>query len=530
MDSNKIKVILVVVLAAFMAVFLGVTAATDKSQAVIWVTLGCTLALIVGLGNRVWILIPTTAALVGMVNAVPGTPSAWYLGVVLGGGMMGLRFLLRSNDFQWRWTWMDSLVFLHGLVLAQAYFRNPTGLSILGGETAGGRAYPEYFLAMVGFYCLSFIRLDADTLRKAILIFLVVSLGDTFLKAISGFFPTLALAVSRVYSNIDYAAAADGMGLGQFELSLDTRFGSLAEISQLVALICLSFHRPITCLLPLYPGRFLAFSISIVAIMFSGFRSGLIRIGMLFVASCLAKRKPIDFAVAALIGIMLLATLAATDQLKSLPFAAQRVLSFLPVNIDERARHDAQSSSEWRFEMWRIVLTQDKYIKNKVLGDGFGFSAVEQTAFYNALAKKGYMSYEENMDYFIAKGSFHGFHVEAIRFTGVVGLIVAMTILVAFAFIAAKQIKHFRGTKLEGYVCIICLPLLVDPLYSFFVYGSYKTGFVKYILVAGILKMIDNVRASEIRASETLPTTEPESIRISSPSGRPAYSSSARTN
>jgi hypothetical protein len=508
MDSNRIKLFIILGLTGFMAVFLGQAAATDQTQALIWVGAGIALATVLGLGRRVWILIPATAGLVGVVNMVPGAPSAWYLGVGMGGGMMFLRFLLRSQDFIWRWTWMDSLIALQVAVLAQAYVRNPTGLSILGGEMAGGRAYIEYMIGIAGFFALSFIKIDAEMLKRTILIFIVVSLGDSLLQAVSGFIPSLAYVVSRVYSNVDYAAAASAMGEGTFEMSMETRFGSLASAAQWVALICLSFHRPITCLMPIYPGRFISFALASVAILFSGFRSGLVKIAMYFIASCAVKRKPLDLMAALLVGLMLLATLAVSDQIRNLPFAVQRVLSFLPVAVDDAARSNAEGSSEWRFEMWRMVLTGDRYIKNKFLGDGFGFSAIEQTAFFNAQAKQGYMSYEENMDYFITKGSFHGFHVEAIRFTGILGLLVATVILVVFAFIANKQIKFFRNTPLEGYICLICIPILIEPVYYWFVFGSYKSGFIKYILIAGILKMIDNVRVLEIQKAKVAQEAE----------------------
>ncbi len=462
------------------------------------VGLGVGLALLVGLGRRVWILIPITGALAGYINAIPGSPSAWYLGVIFGGGMMGLRFLLRSNDFYWRWTWMDTLILLQSLVLLQAYLRNPTGFSILGDDMAGGKPYVEYTMAITGFYVLSFIKLDREILKKTLLIIIAIKIGDSILLGLSGFLPKFAYAVSRIYSNIDYGAAVSAIGEGSLEYGMDTRYGSLATFASALSLLCVAFYRPITCLIPIYPGRFLMFTLALVATFFSGFRSNLIKIGCYFAAACFAKRRPLDLAAAGLAGLLVLFAFVATDQVKQLPHSAQRVLSFLPIEVSAAAKADAAGSSEWRFEMWKIVMTGNKYIKNKFLGDGFGFSAAEQTAYLNTLQNQGYVSRDQNIDYFIAKGSYHGFHVETIRFTGYLGLLVATIILFHFAFTANKQVKYFAKTPIEGYVMFVCIPFLVEPFFSWIIFGSYKNEFVKYILAAAIIKMIDNVRHREI--------------------------------
>ncbi len=54
----------------------------------------------------------------------------------------------------------------------------------------------------------------------------------------------------------------------------------------------------------------------------------------------------------------------------NLPFAAQRTLSFLPGKWDYAAKSEAQGSTEWRVEMWKAMLTGNKYIENKWLAMG----------------------------------------------------------------------------------------------------------------------------------------------------------------
>ena len=504
MDSSKIKAIMIVVVAAIAAIYLGVAAATAQFEAIAWVGGGLFVTLLLALGRHVWALVPVMGVLEGFVNALPGSPSAWYLGVFAAIGVLVTRFTLRSRDFYWRFTWTDALIALQIPVLAQAYLRNPTGFALFGGDIVGGKPYVEYAIAIMGYFCLAFIRTDYQTVTRVIKIMILVMAADSLLKALSGFSPGLALAVGRLYSNVDYAAASSLLeGGSDFDMTVDTRFGSLRDFADFLGLLCMAFYRPITCLLPIYPKQFILFSISLVAMLFSGFRSGLLKLGMYFTAACIVRRKPLDLFWAGIFAFLILSGLLATGELKRMPFSIQRVLSFLPIEVDSAARAEAQGSSDWRFEMWKLALTTDRYISNKILGDGFGFSADEQKAQFDVQARGGYLTKQQNQDLFLTKGSYHGFHVETIRFTGVLGLIIATIILLIFMNLAYRNIRYFEGRHNAKLIMFVCLPFLISPIYYWLVFGSYKSGFVTYILASGILKVLDNVHAQEIASAKS---------------------------
>ena len=175
----------------------------------------------------------------------------------------------------------------------------------------------------------------------------------------------------------------------------------------------------------------------------------------------------------------------------------QRALSFLPFDVSNEVRQAAQNSSDWRFKMWRIVLSSDKYIQNKMLGDGFGYSRAEHEAQMQAMAGTGYYA-GDSIDMFIAKGSYHGWHVEAIRFTGVLGLVIGVILLFGFARSAWKGMVYFRNSEYFGSICYICIPIFIQPFFHIFIFGSYKSSFIELIAMAGIVRLIDNVRANEI--------------------------------
>jgi hypothetical protein len=407
---------------------------------------------------------------------------------------MALRFFLRSDMFQFRWTWLDTFMAFQVIALYQAYVRNPTGLAIFGGGVFGGRSYFDYAVAIAGYFLLANVKTEARIFKKVVVAVIIVNVADDLLRAATNLSGGLARFVARFYGNVDYQGFEGG---SSFTYDLDTRFGGFMNIGLTLCLICFAFRRPLSCALPIPPWPFFLMCLSSIFIFFSGFRSALIRAGCYFIAGSLIRKKPQDIAIAAVAGFLFIFTLGATVGLKDLPMGAQRVLSFLPFEVSSEVRAAAKASSDWRFEMWKIVLTTDRYIQNKMFGDGFGYTKAEHNAQMSALEGKSFYG-GDSIDMFIAKGSYHGWHVEAIRFTGYFGLLVGLCLLFGFAKYAWKAIRHYYNTPYANYVIFICMPFLIEPFFHLFVFGSYKSTFIELISAAGIVRLLDNMRVWEL--------------------------------
>jgi hypothetical protein len=487
-DATKAKFIFITTAAACFALYLGIAAATAQLEAIAWVAGISALVFLLALGRHVWALVPVFAVLGGTLSFVPGYPSPWYAVTPIVTLMLLSRFLMRSKNFRFRFCWMDACLLLQIFVLGQAFMRNPTGLAILGNsDVIGGRPYVDYCMAIFSYFLLATTRTDLSVVRRVIICMITLSLCDELVKGATGFSGTLSRIVGSFYTNVDYAANEAGAAYS-FDIAT-TRFSSLAGLGVVISQVLFSFNRPLLCLLPLNPLRFMTLVLAIAVTLLSGFRSGLIKIACYFVTGTLIRRKPMDLLIGGAFGVLLLAMLIATTGLTALPQAAQRTLSFLPLKVDEGVRESAEGSADWRFEMWRLVLTTDRYIQNKWLGDGFGFSAAELEAQLLSTIKQG--SYRgDSIDMFIAKGSYHGWHVEAIRFTGVLGLIIGLVILFSFARVAWILIRHYRGSSFEPFSVYLCIPFLVEPFFTLFVFGSYKGTFINYIAMSGILRVV----------------------------------------
>lgn len=466
------------------AMFLGQMAVTDPVIVAVIFVIIFGAVLLYTLGKHVWCIIPICAMMKGNLNFLPGNPDPWQMATIIVGGLTALTVLTGTRKIRLRWGWLEIVVALQVVALAQAYLRNPTGLSILGGGVVGGKFYLDYAVAIVAFFLLSIVETTPQVLKKVIYAMVIFGLGDAILKAVASYVPAVGLALWPIYGAGDAVALLAGPGQ-----SLDigeTRLTSLSQLGGIGMLVCCSFWRPMASFHPGKPHRLILWLVSMAAILLSGFRGVLVRGAANFMLGSLVRKKGIDVAIASVGVFLLLVGIIGGGQLRKMPFGLQRALSFMPVDVSPEAREDAMGSSDWRFEMWELALTSDRYIKNKMLGDGFGYSAVELEFATNMLLTQGDFG---GIDTFLAKGSYHGFHVETIRFTGVFGLVLATLALTVFSVKAWRVMKAYRNTPEWGAVIFLCIPLVLALYWYWLVFGSYKNDFPTLIVMAGMLKV-----------------------------------------
>ena len=500
MESSQIKGLFVIVVAAVFAVYLGVAAATESFEAIAWVGGFAALAVILALGRNIWTLIPLGLALQGTINALPGSPPAWALAMVVTLAMLIVRFAMRKRDFVFRFDLLDAAVLLQALVIGQAYARNPSGLMMFGGALAGGKSYFVFAAAIVSYFCIAIVKPDAKIFRWVIIAMIVIMIGDGMIATIADRSAGFASLILRFYSNVNFDVARAGDS--SVDLDFSRGGGGFALLGRAMVLPCFCLVRPIKCLSPFRPVIFTIVAVGSILVLLSGFRSGVAYLFVVFVISAIVRRKIIDVITIGLIGIFGLIILLMSGQVRALPYGVQRVLSVLPIEVSAAARNDAESSTRWRMEMWKLALTTDRYIHNKILGDGFGFSAVEMRVILDAA--EGYTTeMSDSQDQMLAKGSYHGFHVETIRFTGIAGLFAALFLMGVSFRKALRLLHYYRGDSFFPYVVYVCMPFLIYPFWSMLVFGSYRSEFPQVIAMTGLLKMLDNLRYSESEFSKT---------------------------
>jgi O-antigen ligase len=173
-----------------------------------------------------------------------------------------------------------------------------------------------------------------------------------------------------------------------------------------------------------------------------------------------------------------------------LPLPAQRALSFLPADWDRRAVQAAEGSSEWRFLMWHEALTSDRYIRNKWIGDGFGFTA-QELAYQQQLMVRGVQSADQQ-DYYLAVGSYHSGPIETIKRVGYFGLAVLLIVMGVFFKVSVNLVNRTRGTPYFPYAMFVSLPIVILPVMFVFIFGAFQPALTQLLLAGGMLRLIGN--------------------------------------
>jgi hypothetical protein len=187
----------------------------------------------------------------------------------------------------------------------------------------------------------------------------------------------------------------------------------------------------------------------------------------------------------------------------------QRALTFLPGRWDDIATLEAKSSSRWRYEMWAEMLGSNRYIDNKWLGDGFGFT-MRQFAQMQYLAKQGEAGQQET---FMIVGQVHSGPVSAIRYVGYIGCAFFIYILIYMAWHAWTLARRALGTPFETVALFITVPVIMEPFGFVVIFGSYDYSLPEAIFAAGLLKMLRNT----MDRYEALQVTQAEAPDIAAP-------------
>ena len=494
MNQRAIIQIILAVIGIPVLITVGIWTATDPMYAGGAVVLVVGTAVIIQLGRRIWLLIPFFAAFTGPVNFLPGgfAPRDLVVGVVA--VVLPSLWVMKRFPLRVRFGMIEFALFLVLMMLGQAFLRNPTGLAVIGSDSVGGRPYFEIAVSVVAFVILSTQLVSLKNVRLMVLAsfagYMIIACLDTLMVLI----PPLALYAAPFYLTASargaYASYSETyVAVDQVQDAGRIRF--LRAFSIPIMTLVLAFRHPLQLLQPRNIGFLLLASFAGICMLLSGFRSGIAYLGLLGIAAMLLNRKPLHIVMTLILSITLLSTLLVLQgSAFSLPLPAKRALSFLPGAWDSRVTSDAEGSSEWRWEMWETALTSEHYIRNKWVGDGYGFTA-EELAYQGSLGEGGTAA-NTLQEYFLMTGTYHSGPVEAIKRIGYIGLFILFVVMCIFVKEAIAMVNRTRGTPYFPYAMFVALPLVVHPVMFFLIYGAFKGGLITLLIGGGGLRLIGN--------------------------------------
>lgn len=303
---------------------------------------------------------------------LPGRPDLWM-------AMAGLSLLIsivqyildRRHRFLSAPSVTRPLVFLAVVIVVTAACRGGIGLRSFGSELNGGKRYLMILAGIIGYFALISRPIPPKyAARYVVLFFLgyaVTAIGDLgSILPESFYFVYLLFPISQhgynsiLNNSVGPAVAIDRLGgvatasLGVVNALL-ARYG-IREIFASRHVFRLLLFLALICLSTLggFRGNAVIF-VLLFSILF--YFEGLLR----------SRLLPVFALMVILIGALLVGFV------QRLPLNVQRTLSVLRLPVDPIAKADAQSSSEWRKNIWRHVIPQiPRYL---LLGKGLGFNA-----------------------------------------------------------------------------------------------------------------------------------------------------------
>lgn len=133
----------------------------------------------------------------------------------------------------------------------------------------------------------------------------------------------------------------------------------------------------------------------------------------------------------------MLAAVAVVPLAPHLPFAVQRAVAFLPLDISQEAKTDAEASIEWRKKMWSALWV--KVPQYLLLGKGIVITAEDLQVMGNTAFRE---SIDEGEQGLALAGDYHNGILSVLIPFGVWGLITYVWFMAAGLWVLYNNMKH----------------------------------------------------------------------------------------
>jgi hypothetical protein len=485
MDSSKIKTIIIVAVAALIALYLGISAATAQAETLVWVVGTLSVSICLLLDKRVYLIIPLLTSL-ALVLPLPGMFSSGFISQFVFLGFATPLLLLRRLPIRIKFTELEFWMLLLFASVAQAYVRNPVGLDMFGSSSVGAKPYAVFTLSTICAAVLSTLVINPKDLKIWTYLNMAGSIGNFIIGAVGFAVPAIGYYLGATFT-------ADIGGRDNVH-SGASRIAFVRSLSQHLAIWVASRRSPFTaCFSPIWLPLVL-FSFALAAL--SGYRAQLLLVGMTyFIGICYRGGFKSVFA-SSMMGTVGLLLLIIINMVVPLPLNIQRTLTVLPGTWDQSVMDESQQSSDWRVEMWIEALTTEKWIHNKILGDGLGFTKEEfnrmlvydTTARANARSRVGLTEQQES---FLINANYHSGPVHTIRTSGYVGLAIILMAMFRLAVHAHRQIQRCRGTEWYSTALFLGIPIMVTPVFWTTVIGTFEEAAVGVMMGIAVIRLLE---------------------------------------
>jgi hypothetical protein len=507
-SANQIVGWCALLLGLLVAVMIGSAVGSSDMRMVAGVMAAIPVAVIfVKLKTNIWVLIPIGWYLSGRLPWLPLPFTVRDLCIMTVIFFFTLFFATRTLPWRRKLNTLDYLIYINLFYLAIVYARNPAGFWAMQTSVVGGRPYFEIALAFGAFVILSRVQIS-DFIARVFPLFLVIPAWCIgVLDVIGRLLPQAGYALNSFYSGVGSSGVT---GAFQQEERLgETRMTGLLSLGLSSTLLLCAKYNPLTMISPIYPGRFILLMTAFAAIFLSGFRSALLFALVALLLSAILRGRTKDLWTAAGVSVFaLIAIISLQGTVLQLPLTMQRALSWLPGDWNPEVMADAQGSSQWRFEMWGWAWNDNRILRDRVWGQGFGLSLDDMNLIASSMmAGQGGASLLGGSDRetFMIMGTFHSGPLSTVKYIGVVGFCLYYSLMCYMALTAWRLCKRARGTNAFTLSLFVGIPIIYEPFNFVVIFGGLDSNYPQMLFWAGLLNMTNNY-VTQLQAGSVKPS------------------------
>ena len=491
-NANALTSICIASLGLLLAIYVG-SAIGSSEATVVALIIAVIPAFItfVTLKQMIWVLIPIGWFLNSRVGLLPLPLSVQDITIIASMAGFALLVVMRQVPAKIARTALDNIVYLNVAYIIAVFIRHPAGFFVFETERVGGRAYVSVLLALGAYLVLSRATVTPFVAK----IYPLFTLGPLFVSsmmAVAGKLnPSLAPTLAAIYGQAT-TGAEQAVVIGE------QRLVEVQTLGTTIVLALVSVYPPLSLLNPLNLGRVLLLFSGLALIFLSGFRLAIMAAVMFFALSLVLRRQIVGLWILATSLVIIFVTVIAVQisGVVELPFTLQRTLSFLPGDWDPDAKRDAEESTQWRLEMWRWAWEDDRILRDKIWGQGFGLSLadmqIEAATRTSGQAEGSGFTGGMTQEWWLINGAFHNGPLSAIRNVGVIGLLLYLVLIITSVKVACRLCLQAHGTHLFTMALFIAIPILWESVRFIFLYGHYPAAICTSIYWAGLLNLLRN--------------------------------------
>lgn len=491
-SANQVVIWLALLLGLLLAVVIGNAVGSSDMRLVGGVIAAIPVAVIfVKLKTNIWILLPIGWYLTGRLPWLPVPFTVRDLCFMVVIFFFALFYTTRALPWRRKVNTLDYLVYINLFYLITVYARNPAGFWAMQTSMVGGRPYFEIALAFGAFVILSRVQITDFISRIFPLLFVIPTWCTASLDLVSRLVPRTASVLSSIYSGVASGSVVSAFQPDQ-QLGV-TRMTGMQNAGYSSVLALCAKYNPVTLLSPVRPFRVILFACALGAIFLSGYRSVFLFAMVAFLLASILRGNLKDLwlaGAAMFLGMVLL--LSVQGSLIQLPLTVQRTLSWLPADWDESAVADAEGSTRWRVEMWGWAWNDERILRNRIWGQGFGLSLDDMNLIATSLMAGqggGSLLGGSDRENFMITGSFHNGPLSTIKYIGIVGLILYYPLMCYMAWLAWRLCKQARATKALPLALFVGIPIIYEPFNFVIVFGALDSNYSQLLFWAGLLNM-----------------------------------------